>query len=561
MHPLFKRKIRKVRFREAINRLLDLAAQGLLALAAVFLPAVLAEKLLAVSILGPPVIAALSAAASLYVIVRWFVTAPSALETALEIDKRLKLKERLSTQVAMEGREDDFLDAARTEALTVIKNVEPEKHFPITLSRRWIHASCVWLLVLLGALFLPRFDLLGFGKKAFEEKLSRRLVEEAKTEIKDAVVRLESMVTRIGDKKLKLKLAELKKFKKARTPEGVRREAVRKLEDLMNRLRRLKGERRFETLASLKSLLRKMNVSRRGLGAEFARALEFGRFDLAASLLEELQKKAEKGELSPAALKELSQKLKELAKQLEKTADWKDNLADLLSECGLDPSLADLSEEELLKALSTCELSPAEMKAILKRIAVLKKALSVCKRLGKKCGNCSNACLGEGDEIALCFGEFGKELSELEALEAWLALLEASLAEAEDRKAGLGFCSKPGTCKRPGLALRVGSNGIGARPGGRGKGFGPVAVDRKGSTSTRRTRSPSRNRPGPTIATWLVQENQEKGEARLTLRDAVQAAKDGASEAVRSNRIPARYRAAVERYFGGLAAPSSSSGK
>lgn len=46
------------------------------------------------------------------------------------------------------------------------------------------------------------------------------------------------------------------------------------------------------------------------------------------------------------------------------------------------------------------------------------------------------------------------------------------------------------------------------------------------------------------------------GEARKSLTEAIRAAQDGAAEAVRENRIPAKYRSAVKRYFGDMKSPA-----
>ena len=74
-------------------------------------------------------------------------------------------------------------------------------------------------------------------------------------------------------------------------------------------------------------------------------------------------------------------------------------------------------------------------------------------------------------------------------------------------------------------------------------------MDRSAATATKKTRLGAPDKPGPVIASWLTQEEQVRGEAREELREAVQAAKDGAAEAIRENRIPAKYRAAVKQYF------------
>ncbi len=70
-----------------------------------------------------------------------------------------------------------------------------------------------------------------------------------------------------------------------------------------------------------------------------------------------------------------------------------------------------------------------------------------------------------------------------------------------------------------------------------------------GATGTQSTKVKNTEKTGPIIAVWESKEEQVRGESKEQLKDVVQAAKDGAAEAISENQIPPRYQPAVQRYF------------
>ena len=89
-------------------------------------------------------------------------------------------------------------------------------------------------------------------------------------------------------------------------------------------------------------------------------------------------------------------------------------------------------------------------------------------------------------------------------------------------------------------------------PGGEGIGYGPRATDDSGKTATKRVRTANKPGQGPVIASWYFKESQIKGEARRDFTEVVQAARDGAAEAISENEIPRKYEDAIKTYFGQL---------
>ena len=83
-------------------------------------------------------------------------------------------------------------------------------------------------------------------------------------------------------------------------------------------------------------------------------------------------------------------------------------------------------------------------------------------------------------------------------------------------------------------------------------GYGPRSIDETGETSAKRTRIKNKPGQGPVIASWYFQESQVKGEAKRDFNEVVQAARDGAAEAISENQIPRKYEEAIKKYFGQL---------
>ena len=110
---------------------------------------------------------------------------------------------------------------------------------------------------------------------------------------------------------------------------------------------------------------------------------------------------------------------------------------------------------------------------------------------------------------------------------------------------GEGTCSM---CNGMGCSMC----GTGPGPGGEGNGFGPRPFDDSGKTGTKRVRTANKPGQGPVIASWYFKESQIKGEATRDFTEVVQAARDGAAEAISENEIPRRYEDAIKSYFGRL---------
>ena len=258
-----------------------------------------------------------------------------------------------------------------------------------------------------------------------------------------------------------------------------------------------------------------------------------------------LQKELAKGNLSPEQQKALAGQLQDLAKRLEELAQKNEEFEKELEKLGLNKELAKLNEQQLRQALTKQGLSAENIEDILRKASAFRSAASMCAGLGSamaSCGSGSGQLSGDGLAAAI------DQLNEFDSLQQQLMLTQASLDEITRAIAYLGDGMGLGG---QGAFMEGLSSRFGPGTGGPGVGYGPRGMA-EDDTSTQRTRLKNKPGQGPAIASWYFQESQIKGEARREFTEVVQAARDGAAEAISDNEIPRKYEEAIKKYFGGL---------
>ncbi|MBN2581799.1 MAG: hypothetical protein JXL80_01945 [Planctomycetes bacterium] len=557
MEEAFRRRLHQARMRHDLGRLLSQLADAFLAAGAAVLAAVVIGRATSVELLTRPVIATAAGLLVAVVGVRWYLTRPSLMRVALMIDERLALHERFSTTLALVGAEGPFVAAVRHEACARAASVDPARSFPIKLTRRWVHTTCCWAAAAAAFWFMPAFDLLGYRADAEQKAAELIRLEDARTEIKTATTKVEKVTSGLKIPEVAGDLQKLGEMQEGLKPSEFRRQAIRQLTDISDKLKKINDGEKGETQRTLKEMMKQLRSGQQGFADDLAKALQKGDFSKAAELAKELQKKLANGNLSEAERKALAEKLKDLAEQLEKLAANQDELEKALKEAGLDKKLAGLSEKDLLKKLKEAGLTEEQIKKLMEKAKACNNAGKLCKSLGKACSGC---CPGMGSSSLSPEGlaALAEELNDLDALAAEMAGLEAALNEIEANIACLG----KGQCNGSGQGLCMGQgkgpwapgecDKFGRGSGGPGHGGGPVDTAEGGQVNTQGTRVQNVDKSGPVIGTWRARVEQVRGEASKEAASTVQAAKDSAAEAISENRIPARYQTSVKQYFDNL---------
>ena len=540
------KRIRSVWFRCTINLLLRHTGRVLIAAGIIAVLTVLTERLLALSVINYRTILSFWVVVIVATLLLWLFGQPSRMQVSLLIDDRLRLHERFSTTLALADLEDPFADAARNEARESAGRASIQGHFPIRPSKCWIYAVSTWLTVMVLALFLPQKDLLGFLRKKEQEQEKTQQVEQAKVAINKAATPVRSTVERLGEPELADALSKLDQTPKNAKPQEIKRQAIRKLGDLSDKIKKMQNSAQLDSVKMMQKMFKQLRGSADPFSQKMRLALAKGNFAQASNLLNQLQKELAEGKLDLEQQKALSKQLQALAKQLAELAQNNDELEKELEKLGLDKKLAKMSNEQLRQILQKQGLASDKIEELMRKAAASRSAMSRCAGLGRAMAACGAGGLS-GDELAGLM----EQLDDIESLKQQLMLTQATLDEIA-RAIG---CLGDGMCEGPGgygPFAKGFSNGMGGGTGGPGTGYGPRKTDDSGQTGTKRVRTTNKPGQGPVIASWYFKESQIKGEATRDLTEVVQAARDGAAEAISENEIPRRYEDAIKTYFGQL---------
>ncbi len=549
MPGAFERKLREVRLRCSVNVLLEQCGRVLIWAGIVATAAILVERLFAIETITNSTTWCLGGMAAVVTIWLWRLGAPSRMQVALLVDERLKLHERFSTKLAMADLDDAFARAACQEAQDKSALVNPKRHFPMKTSQRWVYASGTWLLVAILVIFLPQKDLLGFLKKQEAQQKQAREFQVAITEIKESTDNVKLEIKQLGDPELSSSLEQLEAMGQATQPEIAKRQAIGKLGDLADKVKKMQTDVQLDSVQLMQEMLKQLRGSPQAFSQQLSRALAKGDFSQAADLMRQFQRQLEKGDMSKEQQEALSRQLQDLAAELEQLAQKNRQLTDELEKLGLDKDLAKLSAEQLRKALEKQGLRAEAIEQLLQKMAASRSAASQCSILSSAMGSCGSGAGGlSPDDLALLTGKF----DELDSFKKQMILTQATLDEIERAIACLG----EGMCQgqegfqgpfREGLSQRYGPG-----TGGPGRGYGPRGKDEDGQTSTGKTKAKGQTKDGPVVASWYFKGSQVKGQAHREFSEVVAAGRDSAAEAISDNDIPPKYAESVKNYFGRL---------
>jgi hypothetical protein len=544
----FQKKVRAVQVRCSLNLLLQQTGRILAAAGVVAAVAILAQRLLALAIVTPSVLWVFWGSSVGVVLLLWFLRLPSRMQASLLLDERLGLRERFSTTLALAQSDDPFARAARSESLVAIQRADLRGHFPIGLSRSWYYSAGTWTIVIALVFLMPEKDLLGLQKKKGQQEQEAKQVQEAQAQVKQTAEAVKAVVEKLDDPALEEELKKLEGLTQAGQPQEIRRDAIKTLGDLSDKLKQMQGNTQIDAANMMQQMLQRLRGSTDPFSQRIRMALAKGDFAQAANLLGQLQKDLASGKLSDQQRRDAAQQLQQLAKELQKLAEQKRDLEQELEKLGLGKKLAQMDQQQLKQALQQQGLKQEQIEQLLRKMAASQAAAGKCSGLAQ-----ALAGAGAGAE-GLSADELSEAMDQLDALESMhqqTMLLQAGLDEVSRfiGQLGEGMCMGPGG-QSP--WQEGSSNRFGSGSGGPGMGFGPRDSDTEGQTGTKATRTRNASGEGPVIASWYFKDTQVKGEARRDFTEVIQAGRSSAAEAISENEIPRKYEDAVKKYFGEL---------
>ncbi|MHC4475851.1 MAG: hypothetical protein ACYTEL_09400 [Planctomycetota bacterium] len=548
MKQAFDKRVLEVRARCSVNLLLEQIGRVLTIGGIITILAVLVERLLAVVVINDWTLRGFWGVAGVGILVLWALKRPSRMQASLLLDERLKLQERFSTALALAESADPFAQAARAQARQVAGLIRPQAYFPVSAPKSWVWGGAAWVIALSLLWYMPQKDLLGLFRRRQEQEDQIKQIETAQSDVEKTTSTVKTALQQLDDPDLAEDLAGLQQVAEGAKPAEIKRQAIRKLGELSDKIKQMQAGTQIEAMNVMQQMFKQLRGAANTFSQKLQLALAQGDFAKASNLLKQMQQELTEGKASDQQRKDLAEQLQALAKQLEVLAEKNEELEKELEKLGLDKKLAKLGEKALRQALQKQGLSQEKIEQMLKKAAACRMACGRCKGLGQAMGACGS---GGGGLSADDLDALTEQLDELEGLEQQLMLTEAALAEIERACQGLGsgMCQGLG-CRGP-FSEGV-TGGYGAGTGGPGRGFGLRGLDKSSQAGTKKTKVKSDAERGPAIASWYVKGTQVKGEARRDFSAVVQAARDSAAEAISDNQIPRKYEQAVKSYFGQL---------
>ena len=486
------------------------------------------------------------------------------LAIAIEIDERLRLKDRFAVAWQMQDRDDPFAVAAIADAATIARdpaiNARLGRAFRPEAPRAW-WMSILLLSGLVGVWsVVPQGNLFAASPQARDVELVRTR-EAIKSEIESLAAVLDDDTLAGTD--LQATLEEMIAENDAESefedvsPEEMRRDAIRQMATLQEQLDQLLDgdearleERLQESLAELDA---------QGLedvdSQELAEALARGDFNSALESFEQMRERLEGEDADSEGNEALARDLEKIAKELERLASDQDALEDALRQAGMDPDLA-ANEEALKQAMQKAgQLNESQRQAIEKMMQSQSQSSETLKDLAKsmqEASQCNNPSASQGGEKQSC--ESGAQsLSKLEQMQQMLQQARSAQQQCQNaaQKMGSGLSdwasSLPSNAGSAGQ--KPGQNPTGGMKGA-GTGAGGEAPKAPTPTSTVDQREEVENRGGDIIAREFIEGEVVTGESQARLKQISDRIEKGDEQGVSDSKIPPHLRDVHRHYFG-----------
>lgn len=533
-------KLTQARRRWAMNLFIAYLGWTGLLLGIVGILIVCLVRLFAVPLVNPTWAMGWGGVSLLGVLVGWARKLPTLTQTALLLDERFNLKERCITLLSMAQDQDPFVDNAYQEALPHLEGIVPGERIRIRLGRQWWGVLLVWSLA--GGLYwlVPQQDLLGRLREQEQRERQEAQQTQVQTTIRESASILKAQAQQLGQTDLNEELAQLNEALKQADPNLARRQVIRSLGDMAEKVER-KSVLNRQTHQQLQKMLRQLRGMPQALSRQLSLALAQGKLKQAAALTRELQQKLQQGQLTDEQRHQLEQQLLDLARQLDQLAQQRrGQLAQELSQMGLNPKLAQMSPEQVRQTMQKAGLSAQQIEQMMQKMSACQSAAASASQLAQAMGAAAGGGLGDLSQMI-------EALDQMDAFEQQGAMSAAMLAQLRQsiHAMGQGGCYGQGLCQGTGTSDQE-QKGIGLGAAG------AYNVPEDEPVTYQKTKAKSETEDGPMVASWYFQGQNVKGQAQRTLQQVATEAAQQAAEAVEDHRIPKKYEAAVKGYFGQL---------
>ncbi len=463
-----------------------------------------------------------------------------SLEAAIEIDRRFKLKERVSSSLSLspEESETEIGRALVEDASRRVERIDVRDGFAVRASR-WALLPLVTASIAIALVFLPDASKPGDEAGAASIQVKKQIkksAEEAKKKLaKQRKEAEEKGLKEASDliKKLEQGMDDLSK------KENVdRKNAMVKMNDLAKELKQrrqaLSGN---DDLRKQLNQLKDMNI-KQGPADRLAKALKDGDFKAALDQIAKLQQQLQHGELTPAQQEQMAEQMKQMQQKLQQIAK------------AHEKAQQELQQQIEQKKKQGDQAAADKLQKQLERLQQQNQQMQRMQQMANKMAECAK-CLAQGQkqqaqaelaELAQNLEAMQQELEELQMLEEALN----QLADAKDAMncencdgAGCQMCQGMGFGdfqQMPGMGM------------GEGQGRGDRPEEETGAKFYD-SKVQAKPRSGKMVVIGQVRGPNAAGQAREAIKEALEAATSEDDDPLTGVRLPRAQREQVQQYF------------
>lgn len=466
----------------------------------------------------------------------------SELDTAVEIDRRYELKERIASSLSLSSEEaaTPAGQALVSDAVRAVQRVDVDERFRVRLhGRPWlplIPAVAVFLIAMLAE---------NREAQSSADPSSQKITQEQHDNATKALrERLKKLRKQAGEKK-GLEDAEglfrelekqAEKISEARTPD--RKKSLVKLNDLAKQL-----EKRRESLGGkqeLRKQLEKMNNINRGPADKMVEAMKQGDWNKAMQELNKLKQQMAEGKLDQQAQKQLQEQLKQLQEKMTEAAEKRQQAMDEL-------------KKQIEQKKQQGDLAQAgELQQKLDQMQQQQNNLNKLNELAQKMGECQQ-CLQQGDKegATAALDQMMQQIEQMQQDMAESEMLEAALDQLQMAKDAMR-CQQ---CQGQGCQGCGGQgNKFGQKPGngmGAGRGAGP-RPDERNDVQFRDSRVRQNPRKGSAVIVGEADGPNIRGQVAEAVKQQMISQASEAADPLTVEQLPKSRREHAEEYFNSL---------
>ncbi|MHC4178488.1 MAG: hypothetical protein ACYSWU_13335 [Planctomycetota bacterium] len=456
----------------------------------------------------------------------WTVaTRREPLGTAIEMDRRFGLKERVSSTLSLapEDRDTKAGRALVKDAVRRLERVDVASRFGVMPGKKVLMPLLPGLLALLVALFPP---MAGSPAAAKVKEL------EAQQQVKKSTETLRNKLTQrrkaAEDKGLKDAERLFKKLEQGtRDMAGGKTERKKALAKLNNLSRELKDRRSQLGTDKIKNELDQLKNIARGPANKFAKAMRDGDFKKAADELKKIQEQLANSELDENEKQQLANQLKQMQDKLNELAE-----AHQAAQRDLQNQIARMQQAGRSAEASKLQ---EQLNKLLEQVPQMDQLNDLADQLGQ-CAEClqDGQLADAADALNQLPANLQQQVDEMEMLNDAMEQLRMARNQmncAQCGGAGCQACQGP-----PGMGMGAGS-GLGPRP------------EAEEETATYKSQVRQKPGEGTAVVTGEVDGPNRKGDVKQTIQQDFEAARHSNTDPLTGRRIPRKHQKHVEEYF------------